>query len=107
MTNNKTFGTGFDQLSDTSHINRITLFNMDSNEIFSVDNLSGKQASVKILYSISQQSNSSITAQEAHTGIDLFGDYALDEQQHPNSHPNIRFLMNVIENNQHWKISCE
>ena len=105
--NDKNFGEGFDALADTSQLTKITLINKETDKSFDVDNIPGKQASVKILYSIAQTNHSQITIKQARTGIALFGDYALEEQQQPNSHPNIRFLIDVIDNNEEWLVKAE
>ncbi len=107
MSNNKNFGEGFNALADTSQLKKITLINRETDKSFHVENVPGKQASVKILYSISQTNHSQINIKQARTGIALFGDYALEEEQQPNSHPNIRFLIDVIDNNEEWLVKAE
>ena len=107
MSNNKSFGEGFDALDDTSHLKKITLINRETDKSFTIDNIPGKQASVKILYSIAQTNHSQINIKQARTGIALFGDYALEEEQQPNSHPNIRFLIDVINNNEEWLLKAD
>ncbi|MFK8026878.1 MAG: DUF2322 family protein [Gammaproteobacteria bacterium] len=107
MSNEKTFGAGFDDLADTSHLKNITFINRDTDQSFSLENIPGKQASVKILYSIAQTNHSQINRSVARTGIALFGDYAQEEEQQPNSHPNIRFLMNIMTNDEEWLVNAE
>lgn len=104
---NKNFGEGFNDLPDTSHLKKIKLINRDTDKSFTIDNVPGKQASVKILYSIAQTNHSQISRKQARTGIALFGDYALEEDQQPNSHPNIRFLIDVMSNNEEWLVKVE
>ena len=107
MSNEKTFGAGFDDLADTSDLKKVTFINRETDKSFSLENIPGKQASVKILYSIAQNNHSQINRSVARTGIALFGDYAQEEEQQPNSHPNIRFLMDVMTNNEEWLINAE
>ena len=107
MSNEKTFGAGFDDLADTSHLKKVTFINRETDKLFSLENIPGKQASVKILYSIAQTNYSQINRCVARTGIALFGDYAQEEEQQPNSHPNIRFLMDVMKNNEEWLVNAE
>ena len=107
MSNKKTFGAGFDDLTDTSHLKKVTFINRATDKSFSLENIPGKQASVKILYSIAQTNYSQINRSVARTGIALFGDYAQEEEQQPNSHPNIRFLMDVMANNEEWLVNAE
>ena len=104
---NKNFGAGFDGLADTSELKKVTFINRDTDKSFSLENIPGKQASVKILYSIAQTNHSQINRSVARTGIVLFGDYAQEEEQQPNSHPNIRFLMDVMTNNEEWLVNAE
>jgi hypothetical protein len=106
MSNAKNFGDGFNHLSDTSHLKKITLSSTVSHESHNIDNIPGKQASVKILYNISQANDFKITVEQANTGIALFGDYAEEEKQQPNSHPNIRLLLDIIEGNQVWVVEA-
>jgi hypothetical protein len=106
MTKQQTFGAGFDNLQDTSHLKKIILSNIKSKQSHSIDNIPGKQASVKILFNISQANDFKITVEQANIGIILFGDYAEEENQQPNSHPNIRLLLDIIKENQVWKVEA-
>ncbi len=106
MSNQKNFGAGFDQLPDTNRLKKITFSNLASKQSYSIDNIPGKQASVKILFNISQDNDFKITIKQAAIGIALFGDYAEEEKQQPNSHPNIRLLLDIIEKNQTWKVKA-
>ena len=58
---NKQFGKNFSQLADTSHINSLTLENHVTGSKVHIDNIPGKQASVKILYAIAMTNNFKIT----------------------------------------------
>ena len=80
MTKQPQFGTGFDALPDTSFINSLVLINSKENIKHQIDNIPGKQASVKILYSVAQTNNNVITHTEALKGLSLFGDYAQQEK---------------------------
>ena len=102
---NKNFGEGFDQLQATDNFKKLYLNKQNSNETLSLDNIPGKQASVKILYNIAN--NSIIGTEEAQKGLALYGDYTQEEKQQPNSHPNIRLLLNIVENNESWAIKAE
>ncbi len=104
MSNHKNFAAEFNNLPDAGHLKKITLSNIDSKQSHSIDNIPGKQASVKILYSIAQVNDFKITATQAEAGIILFGDYTAEEKQQPNSHPNIRLLLDIIEHNQTWEV---
>lgn len=107
MTNQKSFGAGFNNLADTSHFSTLKLTNRKTNLKNTIDNVPGKQASAKILYSIATNNYFTISHDEAETGLLLFGDYIEEENLHPNSHPNIRFLMDVIANNEEWTVEIE
>ncbi len=106
MSNQKSFGTDFNNLPDTSHLKSITLSDTNSDTSFSVDNIPGKQASVKILYAISSANDFKISRDQASMGVTLFGDYAEEEKQQPGAHPNIKLLFDIIENNQVWKVEA-
>jgi hypothetical protein len=106
MSNQKSFGANFDTLPSTSHLKSIVLTDMNSNASFNIDNIPGKQASVKILYAISQANDFKISREQANAGISLFGDYAEEEKLNPGSHPNIRLLFDIIERNQVWKVEA-
>lgn len=103
---NKQFGKNFSRLADTSHINTLTLENHVTGSKVHIDNIPGKQASVKILYAIAMTNNFKITEKEAESGIALFGDYAQEEMDSPGSHPNIRLLMDILTNKQEWAVSA-
>lgn len=107
MSTSKSFGKGFNQLHATDHIKKLILKKSGSNDTISLDNLPGKKASVKILFNIAQHNQATITAHEAKTGLELFGDYTEEERQQPNSHPNIRLLINIIKNNESWTVNLE
>jgi hypothetical protein len=106
MSNQKNFAAEFNNLPDTGHLEKITLSNIDSTQSHSIDNVPGKQASVKILYCIAQVNDFKITATQAEAGIVLFGDYTAEEKQQPNAHPNIRLLLDIIENHQTWEVEA-
>ena len=101
------FGNEFQSLPDTSFIKSLVLINSADNTNYFVDNIPGKQASVKILYSIAQNNNNVITPIEASIGLKLFGDYVQQEQHTPNSHPNIRLLLNTIKDKQKWLVKVK
>lgn len=101
---NKQFGEGFNDLQATDHLKQLRLVKQNADEIITLDNIPGKQASVKILYNIAN--NSIIGIKEAERGLVLYGDYTEEEKQQPYAHPNIRLLLDIIENNQAWKIEA-
>lgn len=105
MTNSKQFGNGFNDLADTSDLESITLVNNDQQHV--LENIPGKQASVKILHAIASKNDNKITTKEAKEGLELYGDYTQEEIQNPNSHPNIRLLLNVIEKNETWYLNAK
>jgi len=107
MSNQKNFGAGFSALPDTNQLKTLTISSDNSDKSFTLENLPGKQASVKILYAISQDNNSKISSEQAKVGLALFGDYTEEEKQQPNTHPNIRFLMDVIANDELWMVEAE
>lgn len=106
MSNQKNFGADFNNLPDTCHLKSITLSDMNSDTAVSVDNIPGKQASVKILYAISQANGFKISSEQARIGVSLFGDYAEEEKQQPGAHPNIKLLFDIIDNSQVWKVEA-
>ncbi len=102
---NKKFGAGFDDLIPTDHFKHLKLTNQNGDEIITLDNIPGKQASVKILYNIAN--NGEIGTTEAQTGLALYGDYTEEEKQQPYAHPNIRLLIDIVENNEQWSVEAE
>ena len=102
----KNFGEGFNKLPATDYIVKLTLSKMGTEEKFTLENIPGKQASVKILFNIKDE-HSRIGTQEAQRGLSLYGDYTAEEKQQPDSHPNIRLLMNVIEHDETWLVAAE
>ena len=104
MTNNIQFGHGFSNLSDTSTLQAIELSNETTNIRHEIKNDPGKQASVKIFYALSNSNNCKITPAEAKIGLGLYGDYVQQELQQPNSHPNIRLLLDTITLDQTWLV---
>ena len=107
MTEQLQFGKEFNALPDTSFISSLVLVNFKEDIQYEIDNLPGKQASVKILYSIAQNNNNVITHIEASIGLSLFGDYVQQEQHTPNSHPNIRLLLDTIACNLEWTVEVK
>jgi hypothetical protein len=106
MSKQKNFGADFNNLPDTSHLKKITLSSTGSKQNHSIENIPGKQASVKILYNISHNNDFKITVEQAKAGIILFGDYVEEEMQQPNLHPNIRLLLDIIKENQVWEVEA-
>lgn len=102
---NKTFGEGFDALQSTDHFKHLKLTKDNADDIITIDNIPGKQASVKILYNIAN--NFVIGSTEAQRGLALYGDYTEEEKQQPYAHPNIRLLIDIIENNESWTVAAE
>ncbi len=92
------FGEGFDKLPDSSHIVAIQVENPATHSKFLIENLPGKEASVRIYAGIAVKNI--ITAAEARKGLDLYGDYVQEELNFPNSHPNVRLLLDIIAENQ-------
>ena len=103
MSSKLQFGKNFGQIPDLAHIASCTLTNMQTSEQYVIENKPGKQASLKIMHSISQPNNL-ITPEQARVGLELYGDYVKEELQVPNSHPNIRLLMNCIECGNHFRL---
>ena len=102
----KQFGNGFNQLMDTSHISILKLANHMTGEQIQIENIPGKQASVKILYNISSENNR-ISTNEARLGLDLFGDFTNEELDNPGSHPNIKLLIDTTANNYVWSVTVD
>lgn len=107
MTKNLQFGKNFSQLPDTDHVSVIELNSSDSEKYHLIENIPGKQASVKIFYGISQANGYQITAHVARLGLEMFGEYVQEEKQTPNSHPNIRLLIDTIEYNRRWLVNIK
>lgn len=98
------FGAEFDSLLDPPTLRALELTQRDNGEVRIIKNEPGKQASVKIYYAISRNDNFQITSEQAKTGLDLYGEYVQLEQQQPDSHPNIRLLLNIIAHKQSWTV---
>ena len=103
----KNFGAGFAQLADSAHITQLIVQDLQSDTQHILPNIPGKQASLKIYYAISRTPDNTITRQQARTGLELFGDYVADELEHPDAHPNIRLLLNIIENDETWQVNTD
>ncbi len=99
------FGADFSNLTDCSHLSQLSLHNCTTNSTHIVPNTPGKQASCKIFYAISRNPQQQITPVEAGQGLILFGDYVNEERAQANSHPNIRLLLDVIENDEVWTVT--
>ena len=104
---NKKFGEGFDHLADCSHITQLTVQDTQSDAVHILPNVPGKQASVKIYFAISRNANQTISPQEAQIGLQHYGDYVTEQLEHPDAHPNIRLLLNIIENHEAWQVAVE
>ena len=98
------FGAGFNSLPDTPNLHAIELTQNDSGGKHVIKNEPGKHASVKIYYAISRNDNFLINSAQAKTGLELYGEYVQLEQQQPNSHPNIRLLLDIIAHDQSWTV---
>lgn len=107
MSKKNNFSTDYYYLPSTDHIKRLTLKNAHSGETTILENKPGKHASVKILFNIANTNNLRISSREAQNGLLLFGDYVIEEKQHPGAHPNIRLLMDIIENKEAWSVTVE
>ena len=101
----KHFGAGFDELQATDNFKHLHLARENGTEKITLDNIPGKQASVKILYNITN--DSIISSNDAQHGLALYGDYTQEEKEKPGAHPNIRLLMDIIKNNESWKVEAE
>ena len=102
----KEFGLGFSLLNDYSNVSAITFTEVTSMRTHRVENITGKKASLKILCAITEDS-AVLSVSEAPMGVDFFGDYVADEMASPNSHPNIRLLLDTIEHDFRWTVSIE
>jgi hypothetical protein len=103
----KNFGADFAQLADSAHITQLIVREPKTDTQHILPNISGKQASLKIYFAISRNPDNTIGRQQAQTGLELFGDYVADELEHPDAHPNIRLLLNIIENDETWQVSTD
>jgi len=104
---NKKFGEGFARLADSTHITQLTMKNTQSGAEHVLPNVPGKQASVRIYFAISRNAKKAISSQQAQIGLQLFGDYVTDELNHPDAHPNIRLLLNIIDNDEVWQVAVK
>ena len=91
------FGKEFDILPDSSHIEAIEITNMKTRLKHVIENIPGKKASVRIYAGISK--NNTISPIEARKGLELYGDYVKEELVAPDSHPNIRLLLDAATEN--------
>lgn len=107
MSSKLNFAPEFFTLPGISRIDKIKLSNSQTQSQHNIPNLPGKQASLKIYNYIAQHNVTDspiISAAQAELGLILFGDYTAEEKNNPNSHPNIRLLMDTIENNYSWQV---
>jgi hypothetical protein len=105
MTNKTpTFSDAFEQLDEVSSIQEIHLTNEEKNAVHTIKNQPGKHASVKIYNALAQLNNGLLSTTEAIHGLELYGDYVAEEELTPNTHPNIRLLINIIKKQQAWQI---
>ncbi len=105
MANTKLFGEGFHSLPDSSHIKTLELINTQNQKSIVLENIPGKKASVKILSAIAADNDNVINKEAAAMGLALFGEYTDEERQTPNSHPNIRLLIEIIDGDQRWDVT--
>ncbi len=105
MASTKLFGEGFHSLPDSSHIKTLELTNTQNNQSYTLENIPGKKASVKIFHAIAADNDNKINKQAAAMGLALFGEYTDEERQTPNSHPNIRLLIDIIDGDQTWDVT--
>ena len=98
----------FEQLPSSDAIDYLELHwsgkENDATVIERLENIPGKHASVRIYHALSRLNQGKIGAQEAKEGIRLYGDYIDDEKREPNSHPNIRKLIEIVENSGHMQV---
>ena len=100
------FADDFYTLADCSHITQLNLYNNSSDSTHTLLNLPGKQASLKIFYAISRNPEQHISLSQAQRGLRLFGDYVAEEEAQPNSHPNIRLLLDIIQHKHVWVVTA-
>ena len=100
MTKQLDFSTEFYSLSDITNVEKIELTHSLTNTKHIIPNATGKQASLKIYYHLI--CNNLLGKQQANLGLKLFGDYTQEEINQPNSHPNIRLLLDTIEQDLEW-----
>ena len=100
MTKQLDFSTEFYFLSDITNVEKIELTHSLINTKHIIPNAPGKQASLKIYNHLI--CNNLLGKQQANLGLKLFGDYTQEEINQPNSHPNIRLLLDTIEQDLEW-----
>lgn len=69
-----------------------------------LENIPGKQASVRIYHALHLLNDGHIGPQQAIEGLRLYGTYTDDEKREPYSHPNIRKLIDLVEKNSHMRV---
>ena len=86
-------------LDNADHILRIELFHQNGRHAGTIENKPGSQGSVKVYHHLWKKWGS-ITPQAAEQGLNLYGEHTEDAENHPDKHPNIDRLFNVIQDGE-------
>lgn len=86
------------------HLQALEIQDLNGKVIHTIPAIEGKLGSLKLYHALAQQFSGSLNADTAKQGLIWFAEHVIDAQNHPNKHPNIDLLHQVIEKNLHYQL---
>ena len=90
-------------LNDSSHVQRIELFNTDGSPAGIIENKPGSQGSLKVYYHLWRMYGD-ISLDAAVEGLSLYAEHTEDAENCPGKHPHVDRLLNVLEDEKPLKV---
>jgi hypothetical protein len=90
------FAENLKKLPGISHVAAICLLDAAGEVVATIENRAGSQGSVAV-YNHLAQTYGAITPEAARKGLEVFAEYAEEEQVNPGTHPNIERLFVLVE----------
>lgn len=94
------------ELKNIKNVKQVTL--LKNEKVFAtIPNAEGKKGSLKVYSNLINFKDGIIDAKKANKGLDIFAEYVKDAKNTPGSHPNIDYLLDVIETGKEIKVKIK
>jgi hypothetical protein len=90
-------------LPDIDHLNKIKLYDVDSNFVDDIENLQGTQGSLKVYFYL-YKNFKELNLEAAQKGLSLFSEHTIEARKKPGIHPNIDRLIDIVQTNNILRI---
>lgn len=98
------FADNLKHLPTVTHMAALQLINSEGKVVATIENKPGKAGSLAV-YAALAAKHGGINVAAAQEGLDIFAEHTIEARAHPDSHPNIDRLLEVIASGEGFSVN--